>query len=358
MPFEDFYQLIVRPYGHFVRNVRLCLSEAINDEMAGRILDATTNMTDVLLYHMNFVAPLIPGTNWPLLEHNSSESHEVDWMHHTNTAILHSLKEGSLRSLGVYAISIINNHWWGPLAGIEGPLRLLLQILESPIASSFLKKLDIALYNIPAEVYDPLRNKLPSLVSLTVYHAFRPQLGRLWDDGQQAKWSLSQSLTHLFFKKCATAYAPHIPHLVRHVPSLRHLLISMCGYGDDVIIDGPVSVNWFSSPDALWRVRPPLNTLQFEYADSWEMGAMGEIPTQNLILANTNGQQFTALFQDHPDYFPKLGVISIEPEGLRGLGRNQFTEADLKVIREIGQKRGISVICDAIPTHLWPSHFI
>jgi hypothetical protein len=316
----------------------------------------------VLLYHINFLSPDIlfsPQTKPETEQQDLSQELELDWMHHTNEAVIRLLHDHSLHSLGLYATNIIDNYWWdNSIPDETGPLRLLSQIMENPTACKALKKLDIAINNIPQEIYYLIRRNLQSLTSLTVHHAFRQYLPRFWHGDDQREWNLSHRLTHLFFKKCANAYAPHIPHLVRHVPSLRHLMVSMCGYFDDTPVHGKVNRDWRSSPNALWKVRQPLDTLQIEHMDDWEIGSMGEIPVKNLILANTNGGHFMAIFAEHSDYFPKLEAISIEPLGLRDDVSSQFTDQELELLTEICQKRSLSIARNAQPTAIWPSHYI
>jgi hypothetical protein len=352
--FDESYDQIVKPYAQYVSTVHIAL-EFITDENAAKILNATTGASELLLYHKNFVTPIVSLNHGSAQQTQPSVRVNLDWMRHTNTAILHLLEKQSLQSLGIYSERIIDDLWNGYLDKTSGPLLLLSQILRSPVTSNAVKKLDIALFNISADVYDLLRQNLPFLTSLTIHHAFQSRMGKIWDEHQHSKWNFSQNLRHLSLKKCTNAYAPHIPHLVRHAPSLEHLLLAMCGDDTNIKLAGPPD-NWFSSRNALWKVREPLKTLHLEHVDDWEMAILGEIPTQNLILANNGGSHFMSAFKENLEYFPKLEVISVEPKGMRLGGSDQFKASGYQLLEKICQMRGLFIVQNAVPTSLWPLH--
>jgi hypothetical protein len=372
--FEEFYDLIVKPYAIYAKIVRIRLSDSLTDEYAAKILAATISATDLLLYHVDFYpsddAKLhrelnvesdnggVAVDNGNQADDESESSETTDWMHCTTIATIGLLENRSLHSLGVYADSVIGHNGRDYLSEPGATILLLTKVLHNPIACTSLKKLDIALHSIPEGVYDPLRQNLPSLISFTVNHAFRSKLPKLWDatSHQNLKWKMSNGLTQLSLKNCANACAAHIPHLVRHLPSLKHLLVSSCGFLGDKYVDGPPN-GWYSMEDALWKVRPPLDTFQIEHMDHWEIGSMAEIPAKKVIFANTGGRHLVRALKYDMHHFPELEVVSVESPSIRSAGIHQFRSADFMDLEEICEARGVSIVYDAVPTSLRPSHF-
>lgn len=353
--FEELYELILRPYAQYVKTIRFSFgTNSMSDDNVATILTMTTNVTSILLYHLDF------DPRFQQLEEQeglNKGSQKLDWMHFTNLAIIKLLEEYSLNSVGIYSERIITRNRTRVDLRSTGPISLLNMITASPVACISLKRLDIALYTIPVETYDFLRRDLTSLTSLTINHTLKTNLGRIWDPEQCAKWFPNSNLTRLQMRGCRAAYAPHITHLVRHFISLRHLLISMCGHDTDIAIPAPPQ-GWYSAEDALWKVRKPLETFHLELAAYWEIGAMGDIPTKLFIYANTAGESLVHALKDDSNYLPMLETIRIERRIPRFSAQlYQFSQEEYKFLLETCRKRGVSLLEDAEPTSWKPQGY-
>jgi hypothetical protein len=341
---DEFFEGVVKPYAVHAKTVRLLfLGNALSDEQIAKILFLATNVTELLLYYGSSVS--IPRPS----------DFQMGVMPETSSAIIQLLEQGSLKSLGIYDEGIILGSWWFRTKTYYKTDSLLSQIVTSSTAKS-LQCLDIALYSIPAEFYDYIRRDLPSLESLTIFHALRPNLGSIWSPDQCQNWTSNPNLTHLRLKKCSGAYAPHIPHLVRHFASLKYLLISVCGDHSDVVIGAPPT-GWYTDPNALWKVRKPLDVFHLEHMVDWEIGAMGEIPVKVLVVANLRGISLTAALTQDTQYFPLLEAIRLEPQMPNRRGVCQFSQKGYEYMEEYCQKRGVALLLDAKPTSHSPGHF-
>lgn len=336
MTFENFYHLIVKPYASHVKTLRLLLSlDVLSDANTAKILAAAVNANAVLLYHRDFKPlPLDTPRGRP----------ETDWMYLTNAEIVDSLKRKRLDSLGIYCGRFRNG---GPTDNLDGPITLLSQIGESHEARTSLKLLDIELYSIPVDIYDIIREEFTSLVSLSITYALESYFGDIWDPIQGVKWPPTTNLTHLHLIWCSIPRALHIPHLVRHFVSLKHLTLASSHSILFPAIRGPQG--WYSAKDALWKVRKPLDTFHLEQQGDWELVLMGVIPTKTLIITNLVGGHLIRALKDDINYFPKLEAIRIEPHVPRYYGEYQFSPENLQLLEEICRKRGVSIIRDAKP---------
>lgn len=346
MPFEEFYDLILVPYAQYAKTVRLSLDTEdtvpLSDDEAAKILMKATNMTELLIHHSHFIPTKDQG---------------LDWMQSINRAIVHSLEHGNLEAVGIYSNEIVSGSWWRQQNTSIGTDALLSRIALNPAASASLKRLDLAIYSMSEDTWDRVRQHFTSLKSMVICHALRPSLGRVWSPYQSTKWFPNSNLTHMYLKKCSGAYAPHIPHLVRHFTSLVHLLVSICGDHNDITIMTPPT-GWYTADNALWKVRQPLDVFHLEHMVHWEIGAMGDIPTKCLIIANLYGPSFNDALQDDVHYFPHLQTIRVEPQILSAHSSNyQFPEKDFKFLEDYCQKRGVTLLQDAKPTSPYPPHY-
>jgi hypothetical protein len=353
MPFDDFYGLIVEPYAKQFRTLRILLAAApLSDANMARILMTCKDVTTLMLYHENFQHSLyLP------LWHGKDHSRDSDWMDETSKAIVTSLESFGLVSLGIYSLDTTQGNYLGHSQMPDRAIAdLFYRISSNQYAYYCLLHLDIALWAMQADTYYYIRTGFNGLRSLTVHHALRPSVGKIWGSEYNSRWFKYVNLTHLQLRKCAVAYAPHIPHLVRHFISLKFLLIAVCGFLDDVAVYRPPN-GWYSDPEALWQVRKPLDVFQLEHEDPWEIEVMGEIPTRTLIIANLDGDQFVRAFQKDLDYFPGLQKIRIEPRDRPvGYDRRQFSQQHLDTLMDICQKRFVTVVEDATPTSRFPDH--
>jgi hypothetical protein len=182
------------------------------------ILKETKNLATLLIFHRDFYPTLT--------EQPGRYATHREWMYKTNAEIMKLLENGSLSSLGLYART---HPWWDFPVNLvyAGPINLLMQIMRSARACSNLKKLDIALGEIAPDTYDLFRSKLTSLTSLTIQWALGPKSGPLWNPDQNIRWMPNQNLTHLQLRRCKMLNPHHIPYIIQHFPSLRHLLLSI-----------------------------------------------------------------------------------------------------------------------------------
>jgi hypothetical protein len=354
MEFDDMYDLIIKPYAHHFRTARILLSEpSLSDRNVAQILTASMNLTSLMLYHAHF-QNLFMSTTWKF---PAGSKEEVEAMAQTNQAIVSALATSSLTSVGIYAHDIVTASFWRRQREPSRALFSLFDMIaENVEATMSLKQLDVVLSAIPEVKYDSIRTKFTSLNSLTIHYALRMGLPKFWESNQIEKWSPDVNLTHLKLRRCANAYAAHIPHIVRHFVSLKVLLMSVCGSGSDQVIHTPPH-GWYSAANALWMVRKPLEVFQLEHMDWWEIGVMGEIPTKTLVLANLAGSHFIRAFEGDSDYFPKLRSIIIEPRG-RKVGRNgkQFSQKGFDTLQEICERRSLAIVEGASPTSRSPDH--
>lgn len=350
MPFEEFYSLIIAPYAQYFRTIRLSV-EIIPDEDAAKVLRKATGANAVGLYHPVFQLP--SGS----LE---GDAQNLDWMRHTSDATIYLLKNHSLSALGVYSEHLLAGKF--RIGRYRRPLFILPNILQSPAAQKSLKTLEINLPGLSMDAYNLIRRNFTSLKSLTINGALILKLGFIWEPSD-IKWASNSNLTRLQFKRCDNVYAPRIHHLVRHFVSLKHLIISECGYKhNDKSTFSPVD-GWFSANDALWKVRAPLDTFWLEHMDDWEIGCMGEIPARTLIVSNLKGSHLTKALSQDMNYFPGLETIMIEPhrsfsfeEPDQKSSHIQFDADAMNFLKEYCQTRGIIVLEDAKPTTFYFRH--
>lgn len=234
--------------------------------------------------------------------------------------VISLLERGTIHSLGIYSLMVVQRrlgYWdWNYLDPSDA-YHLLDGVAYSPKAAASIKRLDLAWETTPRHTYDLIRSNFINLRSLSVRRAFRVwafddrQLGRLWEEGQAQKWKPYANLTTLNLIDCSNAYAPHIPKLVRLFNSLRHLLVSTCGYSTDR--EASPDADWHSTTNALWKVHQPLVTFHVEHMLDWEILALGVLPTITLIASNLyTGHLANALNEDE-QIFPGLRHLSIEP---------------------------------------------
>jgi hypothetical protein len=230
------------------------------------------------------------------------------------------LERGTIQSLGIYSLMVVQRglgYWDWNYIDPAAAYQLLDSVASSPKATASIKRLDIAWETMPQHTYDLVRSNFINIRSLSVRRAFRVwafddrELGRLWDEGQPHKWKPYANLTTLNLIDCSNAYAPHIPKLVRLFDSLRHLLVSTCGYSTDK--QAYPDTDWHSTTNALWKVRPSLVTFHMEHMLDWEILALGIIPTRILITSNLHTGHLAHAFNQDQRIFPGLQHLSLEP---------------------------------------------
>jgi hypothetical protein len=229
--------------------------------------------------------------------------------------------------------------------------------MESMGAKKALKRLDLTVYGeLKEELYNWIRTELSSLEALTIDRLAFSGSHDLWPLSGAVKWGQYANLQRLQFRDCYSVYSNRIPYLVRHFPSLVHILVSTCDSGQAGYNLKPE--DWYEQKDALWRVHKPLETLHLEHMLGTEILAMGEIPVKTLILANLRGDHLIHSMKEDKLIFPGLQVIRIQAEIIPEYpaGVHPFTEKHLTALKDICQARGLILSRDAEATRLFPRH--
>ncbi|PVF97176.1 hypothetical protein CPB86DRAFT_735387 [Serendipita vermifera] len=229
--------------------------------------------------------------------------------------ILNHLNRGNLTSLGIYSVDVLGSvkpkPRWASMNPM-GPVGLLSAIVDSPKASKTLKRLDLVLESLTPESYDKIRSGFPNLQSLTVRRAFTYSLPRFWDHSESQKWTGFREITTLALVNCSNAHAAHMSHIVRHFKQLRELLWSKCGTSRDPL-PPPLKRGWSEEPDALHKHRSPLKTMQLEHALEWEIMAMGVIPAETVIIANTDEDGVVEALSHGVELFIGMKTLRVSP---------------------------------------------
>ena len=285
--------------GSSVRNVRILLDPEFASlvpywDFLVEVLASFTNVTSLALYYRSY--------------HTSPR--------HVTHECINLLKTGNVREFGIYSITILHREIGNPSWDRHMALfayDVIQQYTNNAAAANNLRVLDLAVETIPTEIYNLVRTQFPNLRMMNIRRAFRcPTLGRIWDASQVQYWSRNNNLTRLSLIDCSSAYAFHIPHLVRHFTSLRELIVSTCGTGDDDRIGILRCGGWSTESDALCSTRAPLDVFHIEHMTGWEIGALGVIPTKELVTSLlTRGDLETAFTRD-PEIFPGLVVLRVE----------------------------------------------
>jgi hypothetical protein len=224
-------------------------------------------------------------------------------------------------------------------------------------AASSLKRLDLWIPGIGVSAYDIIRRQLPCIEYLT-FNSILPwnHSDGIWYRDRDRNCISYSHLQSLQFRWTAVAYALYIPLIVRHFPSLKHLLISVCEKPTDVQVSSPPK-GWHQAVDALWKVHRPLRTFQIEYMMTWQISCMTEIPIEHLVIANLRGNFLMKTLEEDPNYFPGLQTIRIQPEELNySDDARLFTPKVLETLIKYCEKRNIELRRDATATSPHPRH--
>jgi hypothetical protein len=199
------------------------------------------------------------------------------------------------------------------------------------------------------EVYDFICSGFPSLEALTFYYVVDYPLKGVWDYNEEVKWGQYSNLTTLQFIECGRAYSNQISHLVRHFPSLLHLLFSTSDNGTGGSNLKPN--DWHSRDDAMWRVRNPLETVHLEHMYGWEINAMGDIPTRTLIVTNLRADFLIGSMRNDMKIFPGLQTIRIQPAVIP-----EYHDGGHPFLEDICKARGVTITRDAEAVMMFPRH--
>lgn len=321
--FQKITHLIVIPHWQHIRSLSVFIDcehrNISNHRYVAGILSVCKNLRALSLYY-----------------HHTDP---VMWRIYNEVVTL--LQDHQLSQLGIYSLQVLREPYHLGMTISIGIKELINAISKSVKASQSLKVLDIVTEQIPRETYDLIRSKFTSLQSLTIRRGLRNTLGRVWDPAEHTKWVVNSHLTKLQFINCQPAYAAHIPHLVRHYPSLKELMISTCGDDSDMKPPG-LQFDWNRRPDALCNVRPPLEAFHVEHMEDWEIMALGVIPTKELIITTVKQNHLLSCLMTEPELFPKLKVLRLAPTT-----KKPINSASLE---EICKRRQIEIRRDAIPT--------
>lgn len=269
----------------------------------------------------------------------------------TQRAVIGMLEEGNLYTLGLYGSRLLDSTSEGFSISDKPPL--LPKISYSSKAKLALKHLVLTLGDVyDDDIYDMIRSQFPSLETLTLAHFMDMTPQGILDPSRGSKWNQYSNLTRLQFKDCLKIYSSQISHLVRHSPSLMHLLVS--AYRDDKGGDTKPK-NWYEQKDALWKVRKPLESLHLEYM---RVAELGDIPTKTLILTNPRGDFLTDSMTRDAKIFPGLRRIRIQPQIIPEYKdrAHPFNHATFMILEAICQQRQVSLLQDAEATKLFPRH--
>jgi hypothetical protein len=211
--FEDYYSSTLVPNATHVRNIRISPND-VSAEKVIRCLDICKNATSFAIYNNYFDSSFAP-----------------DEMDSTYATVVKMLEEGALNTIGMYSPGI------NEPSGTSHPsyvtkFTLLELILKSVGAKRALKRLDLAVYgHLRGGLYNRIRTEFSSLEALTIHGHLSPQSYDLWPLSGPVKWGQYANLQRLQFRDCYSVYVNRIPYLVRHFPSLVHILISACDTG-------------------------------------------------------------------------------------------------------------------------------
>jgi hypothetical protein len=242
-----------------------------------------------------------------------------------------------LRSFGIYSVPLLMT---GGFAASDDSVQPLIdQVYSSPYMQKNLQSLDLVIQHLPSYNEKPF----PSLTSLSLRHSWHSHSSSNWSIYQISQWIERAKLVRLQLINCTNAYAGNIPILVRVCPSLQYLLVSACGdYGDRAL--PPRVPGWSKEHDALNNNRAPLVSLHIEHMDSWEITALGVIPTLHLNVGSVYGVEFATSFDKDPELFPCLKRVSLPRI------KDQFKEDDdqkhdeqVETVKRFCEKRGISI---------------
>jgi hypothetical protein len=291
------------------------------------LLRACSNIKYLGLYFKDSFLDTIPNREW------------VD----LRQTVLHMVEHGNLSYLGLYSIDVLSE--WFDSECFSAVKNLIESLAASEPARIRLKGLDLAVTQIKSDTYDVIRSKFTGLESLVVRTAFGVLHGRVWDYGQQSKWSPYNSLRSLRFYGCSGAYSAHIPNLVSIFPALRELLISACGDNSDA----PFRLHeeeWYLSPDALCNTHAPLDWFHIDHMDDWEIRGMGTIPTRTLIITSVKSFHLLNELRNDSHLFPRMEVLRLKRPS-DGPRENTKSLAKLEELEKICQKRGVQILRDA-----------
>jgi hypothetical protein len=286
-------------YAGYIRNLRIIMAKPPNEDdgekygsLIHQVLSLCTSTTSLTLYYDDLPAFRL------------RELGLVD-------AVVCFISRSHLRSPEVCSIPARASTWWynHPISGalvdlIAGIVPLLGRFEE-------LTTLEITSESLPGNIYDEIRSKSIFLESLTLRCCLAITLGRLWDQDHIRKWSPNQNLTRLNLINCQNGYAPHLPNLVSHFSSLKHLFISACGDFSDVETF-PRNAGWSQESNAFWRQRLSLDVLHLEHTLEWEIVAMGIIPTKTLIATSLVPGHLFGAFSLDEEIFPGLAVLKLD----------------------------------------------
>ncbi|PVF96130.1 hypothetical protein CPB86DRAFT_522834 [Serendipita vermifera] len=105
---------------------------------------------------------------------------------------------------------------------------------------------------------------------------------------------------------------------------------------------------WHLKPDALCNTRKPLDVFQIEHIKSWEVRALGVIPTKMLVATGFVPSLFLGEFVRDEHLYPKLCVLRL-PASKVFSTEGAIWGSRVIAVEELGATRGFKVRWDAKP---------
>jgi hypothetical protein len=342
--YYDFHGIItdtLPKYGQHVKSIRIHLGKELRNYIIdewqfviraiARVVHDCPSATSIALYYTS------GGT---MMDELASE-------------IVRKIERGSVIQLGLYSTTIMESdrsqHIWDTLS-TKGPADLLRRLLGSRDACHNLRRLDLVMENLTADLFDLIRSEISNLHSLTIRRTLRQRLPGI---GQGGKWAINNNLTRLQLMGCVSAHAADMPRLVRHFTGLRELVWATCGHHDDIKPPPPLP-GWNRHPESLPSVRAPLRLLHLEHVVEWEIIAMSIIPAETVMVTNHDELLLTHSFCRGIEMFLGMKTLRVLPPHSEELVRTTLPDlrADRQAFRgaslgSICEERGVTLLRDA-----------
>lgn len=294
--------------------------------------------------------------------------HETGY-HHILSATLDLLKSGTIRNLMLLDAAVIGDAGPRRHHGEDGfNIAVLSNLLGYQETMKELQHLHVAINYLPMEVWKRVKAvSKPQLRSLVLRGGYfssgpffsedaiyntkqlryaNPSVPPLASDlsphftstlALTTLWSEAPRLTSLELFEVESAHAEQITRLVPFLPSLRRLMVAVCGDIRDFQTPAPLP-GWSADPNSLPNVHAPLDLVHIEHALEWEVLILGLIPTRKLVLTNVADKVLVECFVIKSELYVGCTTVSVAP--IRP-GR------DGKELKDVCGGRGIEVIRDA-----------
>ncbi|KAG8822426.1 hypothetical protein FRC18_011023 [Serendipita sp. 400] len=226
------------------------------------------------------------------------------------------MERSQLINFGIYSLRIMqaskSTHLFDD-EQIDGALEMLNAALGFANKDQSLQRLDIVMESMDMDEIKLLQGA-KGLRTLTVRRALRSKPLASFDVFNMERWKVTNKLTRLYLGHCQPAHAEKMIGLVQYFPALEELMWAISGHYADRKTPRPPP-GWSNLEGCLPKTRRPLKLLHIEHAMEWEVFTLGQIPVEEVIVANAQEQIIQRVLASPTETFIGMKTLRVLPVG-------------------------------------------